>query len=160
MMFNNFGQEQYIRNLQNLKNETEQKLQQAMMMQQNPSVPPSINQTFQITPNNQNNINDFDGKLVKNSDDVKNTLALKQTLFINENRDTLWIKDVSGAIKTYSLQEIVELDEKDVEINNLKKELQELKEMMKNEQRNNKYVDDTATKQKSARFSNDKSNDV
>ena len=158
-MFNNFAQEQYIRNLQNIKNETEQKLQQALMMQQNSAVPPSINQTFQITPNNQNT-NDFDGKVAKSVDDVKNTLALKQTIFINDNRDTLWIKDTSGAIKTYSLQEVVELDAKDIEINNLKKEIEELKEAVKYEQRNIKNVDDTVTKQKSARFPTNQSNNV
>lgn len=157
MMFNNYGQEQYIRNLQSLKNETEQKLQQALMLQQNAGVSPSINQTFQITPN-QNNINDFDGKFVKNIDEVKNTLTLKQTLFLNDDKTMLWIKDTTGAVKTYNLQEVIELDEKDVEINNLKKEINELKEMMRSE-RNNKYVDDTIAKQKSTKFSGDKSND-
>ena len=44
-------------------------------------------------------------------DDVKNTLAIKNTIFVNNEMNTLWLKDVSGNIKTYTLTEVIELDE-------------------------------------------------
>ena len=79
-MYGNFNQEQYIRGLQNLKNEAEQRLAQAMQYQQNVQ-PPAINQTFQLAPT-QYNSSDYDGKKVKNIEEVRNTLALKDTIFI------------------------------------------------------------------------------
>ena len=129
-MYNNFSQEQYIRNLQNLKNETEQRLQQAMQYQQN-FQPPAINQTFQLSTTQYTN-NEYDGRKAKNIEEVKNTLALKDTIFINDERDTLWIKDTSGNVKTYNLQEVIELDEKDKKIYELQKQIEELKGAISN----------------------------
>ena len=117
-MYNNFSQEQYIRSLQNLKNETEQRLQQAMQYQ-----PAAINQTFQLAPSSQYTNNEYDGIKAKNIDEVRNTLALRDTLFINDEKDTLWLKDASGNIKTYNLQEVIELDEKDKKIYELQKRI-------------------------------------
>ena len=151
-MYNNgYGQEQYLRQLQNLKNEAEQRIQQVMSYQGMQQIP-SINQTFQLATNQSTN-NEFDGKTVRNIDDVKNTLAFKTTLFINENKNMLWIKDASGAIKTYSMQEVVELDEKDKIILELQKQLEELKGANNDAKNDNKYVIGQPAKQKSTNVS-------
>ena len=43
---------------------------------------------------------------------------------------TLWVKNISGDIKSYSLQEIIEVDPKDTEIANLKSELASMRAML------------------------------
>ena len=151
-MYNNFSQEQYIRSLQNLKNETEQRLQQAMQYQ-----PAAINQTFQLAPSSQYTNNEYDGIKAKNIDEVRNTLALRDTLFINDEKDTLWLKDASGNIKTYNLQEVIELDEKDKKIYELQKQIDELKGEISNGKSDNFNVNGAIENSKPSNVSTDKS---
>lgn len=139
-----------IEDLQNLKNQMQNPMQ--MMNTQTPA----INQTFQLS-NPQNNTTDFDGKYVSNIDEVKNTLTLKNTLFVNKEMNTLWLKDVSGNIKSYTLTEIIELDEKDKEIIELKKQIQEMKGMMLNAKSDTINANESITREKSTNVSNNKS---
>lgn len=139
-----------IEDLQNLKNQMQNPMQ--MMNTQTPA----INQTFQLS-NPQNNTTDFDGKYVSNIDEVKNTLTLKNTLFVNKEMNTLWLKDVSGNIKTYTLAEVIELDPKDKEILELKKEIENMKGMIANAKPDNVYVNESITREKSTNVSNNKS---
>lgn len=162
-----FNNNMYMQDLQNMRDRIDR--QMAQMQQPQNQQTPAINQTFQLS-NPQNNINDFDGKYANNIDDVKNTLAIKNTLFINKEMNSLWLKDATGKIKSYSLQEIIEKDEKDIEIDKLKtqneqnnqtilelqKEINDLKGVVLNAKSNNIDVDEPATKQKSTNVSNDK----
>ena len=125
----------YMQELQNMREVLDNKYRQAQQYQQSYSTgpqPTAINQTFQLS-NPQQNVNDFDGKYAQNIDEIKNTLTLKNTLFLNKEMSFLWLKDISGNIKTYSLTEVIELDEKDKEIEALKKELKNMKEMLLND---------------------------
>lgn len=117
-----------IEDLQNLKSQ----IQNPMQMPN--STTPAINQTFQLA--NTNNMNDFDGKYANNIDEVKNTLALKNMLFVNKEMNILWLKDVTGNIKSYTLTEIVELDEKDKKIMELEKQIESMKGMILNNSAN------------------------
>lgn len=119
------------------------------------STTPAINQTFQLA--NTNNMNDFDGKYANSIDEVKNTLALKNMLFVNKEMNTLWFKDISGNIKSYTLTEIVELDEKDKKIIELEKEIENMKGMILNAKSDSINVNESVTKPKSTDVSNDKS---
>lgn len=105
---------------------------------------PSINQTFQLA-NNSNGI-----KYANSVDEVKNELVFNDTLFINKDYSILWLKNASGAIKTYSLSEIVEMDEKDRKINELMSKIDILeKEIKKNESTNgNEFINDTVESKK------------
>lgn len=129
------------------------------MMQIQPQVQnqqtPAISQTFQLN-NPQNNLNDFDSKCVSSVDEVKNTLTIKNTLFVNKEMSTLWLKDATGKIKSYTLTEIVELDEKDKMILNLQKQIEELKGVVLNAKSIDVNADESATKQKTSDVSNDK----
>lgn len=138
-----------IEDLNNLKNQMQNPMQ--MMNTQTPA----INQTFQLA--NTNNANDFDGRYAKDIEEVKNTLALKNTFFINKDTDTLWLKDVSGKIRTFTLTEVVELDEKDKEILALKKEIENMKGMMLNAKSDNVNVNEPITRTKSSNVPDDKS---
>lgn len=129
------------------------------MMQMQPQAQnqqtPAISQTFQLS-NPQNNLNDFDSKYVSSVDEVKNTLTIKNTLFVNKEMSTLWLKDATGKIKSYTLTEIVELDEKDKMILNLQKQIEELKGVVLNAKSTDVNADESTTKQKSSDVSNDK----
>ena len=110
--------------------------------QQNQNMPqqqiPQINQNFQITPMQQQN--ELQAKYVNNIDDVKNTFVMREGLFINKDMNTLWIKNINGDIKSYSLTEIIEIDPKDTEIANLKNEIANMRTLL-NQQITQKKVD-------------------
>jgi multidrug resistance efflux pump len=117
-----YGNNQYyMQDLQNMRDRIDQQMrqiQQPMQMQQTPA----INQTFQLAPNQQSNANDIEGKIVKDIEEVKNTLVLKTGVFVNSDYSTLWIKDTGGNIRTFNTSEIVELSESEKEVIELKKQ--------------------------------------
>lgn len=116
----------YIQDLQGMKDRIENQIRQYQQQQQQPQ--PPIMQNFQITP--QTNTSEIEGKYATNIDEVRNTFVIKTGLFIDREFNTLWIKDVSGRIRTFTLQEVVELDEKDKEILELKKQIEEMRGKM------------------------------
>jgi predicted nucleic acid-binding Zn-ribbon protein len=109
----------YIQDLQGMKDRIENQIRQYQQQQQAP-----ITQNFQITPTNTSEI---EGKYATNIDEVRNTFVIKTGLFVDRDFNTLWVKDVSGRIRTFTLQEVVELDEKDKEILELKKQIEEMR---------------------------------
>lgn len=112
---------------------------------QQPMNTPAINQTFQLAQNN----NEYEGRGANSIEEVKSTLALRPTMFINNQRTQLWIKEVAGNIKTYELKEVIELDEKDKKILELEDEIKKIKGMINNEQ-SSTNVNANATSEKSA----------
>lgn len=147
-----------LNELQAMKNRIDQQIMQYQqpMQQQNPT---PITQNFQLAPNTNSTNNDFDGKFANDVEVVKNTLAIKDTLFINKDYSLLWIKDAIGNIRSYTLNEIIEKDEKDIEIDKLKDEIKELKEMIINGKSNASNDDANIANKKSTRVSTNKSND-
>jgi hypothetical protein len=99
--------------------------------------PPAINQTFQIAPNNQGVM-----RYANSIEDVKREMVIVDTPYFSKDLSILWIKNSKGEIKSYELNEIIEKDEKDLQIEFLQSQLDELKGMIKNEQ-SNTDVDDT-----------------
>lgn len=144
----------YLQDLQNMRDRIDRQMMQMQPQAQNQQTP-AISQTFQLS-NPQNNLNDFDSKYVSSVDEVKNTLTIKNTLFVNKEMSTLWLKDATGKIKSYTLTEIVELDEKDKMILNLQKQIEELKGVVLNAKSTDVNADESTTKQKSSDVSNDK----
>lgn len=125
----------YMQNMQDLQNMREkidnqmrqmQQLNQNQMQQQ-PQIP-QVNQTFQLAPNPTNN--ELESKYANNIDEVKGIFVMKTGVFLNKELNTLWIKNTNGDIRTFELNEVIETDPKDIEINNLKKELQRMREMI------------------------------
>lgn len=132
MAYPMYGNNQYyMQDLQSMRDRIDQQIRQMQQFQQ-PQMqqPTAINQTFQLAPNQ--NTNELDGKYANNIEEVKNTLALKNTLFIDKENKNLWIKNADGTIKTYTLTEVVELDEKDKQILTLQQQLEEMKGMILN----------------------------
>lgn len=146
----------YMQDLQNMRDRIDNQMRQLQQFQQPMQQPTAINQTFQLAPNQ--NINDLDGKYANNIDEVKNTLALKNTLFIDKDMKNLWFKNADGTVRTFTLQEVIELDEKDKQILDLQKQIQELKGAVLNARQsdNNNAVQPT-TDEKSSNVSTTKS---
>lgn len=123
---------QNMQDLQNMKEKIDRQMQQMQQlnqnqMQQQPQIP-QVNQTFQLAPNPTNN--ELESKYANNIDEVRNTFVMKTGVFVNKDFTSMWVKTTDGNIKTYELNEVIQQDPKDVEINNLKLELQKMKEMI------------------------------
>ena len=146
----------YMQNMQDLQNMKERIDKQMQQMQQfnqnqmqNQQPIPQINQSFQLAPNPSNN--ELESKYVNNIDEVKGIFVVKTGVFLNKELNTLWIKNTNGDIRTFELSEIIEQDPKDVEINNLKQELQRMKEMIANESNVNNTDYDESNESKNAK---------
>lgn len=123
---------QNMQDLQNMREKIDRQMQQMQQlnqnqMQQQPQIP-QVNQTFQLAPNPSSN--ELESKYVNNIDEVKGIFVMKTGVFLNKDLNTLWIKNTNGDIKTFELSEIIPQDPKDIEINNLKQELQRMREMI------------------------------
>lgn len=127
MYGNPYNNQMYMQDLQGLRDRIDRQMQMANQNQPQTQTP-QINQNFQITPTQNNN--EMQAKYVNDIDDVKNTFVMNIGLFINKQMSNLWIKDVRGDIKTFKLEEVIERDEKDIEIENLKQEIEKMKDMI------------------------------
>lgn len=129
----------YMNDLQQMRDRIDRQMQQMQQQNQYQMQPPApITQNFQLAPN-QNNVSELEGKYAENIEEVKNTLVLKNTLFVNKDMNILWFKNAGGDIKKYSLIEVVELDPKDKEIAELKQQVVVMQEIInKNNSNENK----------------------
>lgn len=89
---------------------------------------PAINQTFQIAPTNNHTM-----KYANTIDDVSKEIVYFDTPFFSKDMSVLWIKNAKGDIKTYEMNEIIPKDSKDIQIEYLQSQIEELKGMIKND---------------------------
>lgn len=106
-------------------NELEKMKQQ---MQQPVQAPTNLTQNFQIAPTNRDVI-----KYANSMDEVSRDIVMGDTPYFSKDMTVVWIKNTKGEIKTYELNEIIPKDEKDIKIELLLAEIQELKKEVKNE---------------------------
>lgn len=139
----------YLQDLQNMRDKIDNQMRQLNQNAMQPNNPPAINQTFQLAPNQTNQ--DLEAKYATNIDEVKNTLVMKTGIFTNKDFSTIWIKDITGNIRTFSTQEVIELDEKDKKILELEKQIENMKGMMLNAKSDNVDVNESTTSKKSAK---------
>ena len=92
---------------------------------------PAINQTFQLAPTNNHMM-----RYANTIDDVNKETVYFDTPFFSKDMSILWVKAVSGNIKTYELNEIIPKDEKDIKIEYLQAQIEELKKGIKNNESN------------------------
>ena len=125
------GNQFYMQDLQAMREKIDSQmrnLQQQNQIQQPMQQP--ITQNFQLAPNN--TLNELESRYANSIDEVRNILVIKTGLFINKDFSKLWVKDISGNIRTFNLEEEIELDEKDKEIQELKMQIEEMKGMILN----------------------------
>ncbi|MBR5227531.1 MAG: hypothetical protein IKV94_02730 [Clostridia bacterium] len=121
---NNYGQQSLNDRIDNQIAQLNQMKEQLKNNQQ-----PAINQTFQLAP-----LNNGQMKFVNTIEDVNKEIVYTDTPFFSKNMSVVWIKNSKGEIKTYELNEIVPRDEKDIKIEFLQAQIEELrKEMKRNE---------------------------
>ena len=94
---------------------------------QQPQQTPSINQTFQLAPNGNAM------KYVNTIDDVNKELVYSDTPFFSKDMTVMWVKNAKGDIKSYELKEIIPKDNKDLQIEYLQSQIEELKGRLDNE---------------------------
>lgn len=125
---------QNMQDLQNMRDKIDRQMQQMQQMNQNQmqqQQPVPITQNFQLAPNPSNN--ELESKYVNNIDEVKEIFVMKTGVFLDKELNTLWIKSTNGDIRTFELKEVIPQDPKDIEIAMLKKQIEEMKEMIVNE---------------------------
>lgn len=91
--------------------------------------PTNLTQNFQLAPTNREVI-----KYAGSIDEVQRDMVIGDTPYFSKDLSVVWIKSTNGNIKTYELTEIVPKDEKDLMIENLQMEIEELKGRINNEQ--------------------------
>lgn len=104
-----------------IDNEIERLKQMKTQVQQ----PTPITQNFQLAPTH-NGI-----KYANTIEDVKKEIVYFDTPYFSKDMSVLWVKNNKGDIKAYELTEIIEKDEKDIQIEYLKSQIEELKGMIK-----------------------------
>ena len=97
---------------------------------------PPITQNFQLAPNYE------PIKYANSMDDVAKASVVNDTPFFSKDMSVLWIKNANGDIKTYELCEIIPRDDKDLKIEMLQAQINEMKGMIENAKPVNEYVDD------------------
>lgn len=98
-----------IRELENMRNQVQQRQQ------------PAINQTFQLSPGTMGGIRFADSK-----EDVDKELVFSDSVFLNKDFTNMWIKNTKGEVKSYKMIEIVQKDEKDLIIDELRARIDKL----------------------------------
>jgi hypothetical protein len=126
-MYNNPYVNNY--NQQNINDRIDNQIAQLQQMkeQMKHNTQPAINQTFQLAPQQS-------GMRFANSlDDVNKEMVYVDTPFFSKDMSVLWLKNSKGDIKTYELNEIIPKDAKDMQIEYLQAQIEELKGMIKND---------------------------
>ena len=119
-------------------NELERMKQQ---LQQPPQQPTNLTQNFQIAPQNHDVI-----RYATSMEEVQRDMVIGDTPYFSKDMSVVWIKNTKGEIKTYELNEIVPKDEKDLKIEYLQAQIEELKKGMKKDESNTNTVEsDTDT---------------
>lgn len=91
--------------------------------------PTNLTQNFQIAPASHEVM-----KYANSMDEVTKFMVIGDTPFFSRDMSVVWIKNPKGEIKTYELNEIVAKDDKDIKIEFLITQIEELKKgIRKNE---------------------------
>lgn len=93
---------------------------------QKPIQPTNLTQNFQLAPTRENM------RYANSIDDVQKDVITGDTPYFSRDLSILWIKNTKGEIKTFELNEIVPRDEKDLQIELLQAQIDELKKGMVN----------------------------
>jgi hypothetical protein len=99
-------------------------------IQQSTPQPTNLTQNFQLAPTNRDVI-----RYANSIEEVQRDMVIGETPYFSKDMSVVWVKNTQNQIKTYELNEIVPKDSKDMQIEFLQSQIEELrKEMSKNEQ--------------------------
>lgn len=104
-------------------------------------VPTNLTQNFQIAPNSTTM------KYADSIEEVQKDIVVGDTPYFSKDMSVLWIKNTKGDVKSYELTEIVQKDEKDLQIEFLQAQIESMKkEMNKNESSSSDDAESTESK--------------
>ena len=106
-----------IKGLEKMREQMQQPIQQ----------PTNLTQNFQLAPTNRDVI-----KYANSIDEVQRDMVVGETPYFSKDMSIVWVKNTKGEIKTYELTEIIPKDEKDIQIEMLQAQIDELKKGMIN----------------------------
>ena len=130
-MYNNpymstYNQQASIDRINAQMNELEKIKQQ---IQQPIQQPTNLTQNFQLAPTNRDVI-----RYANSFEEVQRDMVIGDTPYFSKDMSVVWVKNTKGEIKTYELNEIIPKDDKDLQIEYLQSQIEELrKEMSKND---------------------------
>ena len=125
---NNYNPQPSIDRINSQMAELEKMKQQLQQPIQQPQMPTNLTQNFQISPQNRDVI-----RYATSIDEVNRDMVIGDTPYFSKDMSVVWIKNTKGDIKTYELKEIIPIDEKDMQIQYLQSQIEELKGMINNE---------------------------
>lgn len=108
-------------------------------MQQPQAQPTNLTQNFQLAPTSRDVI-----RYASSMEEVERDMVIGDTPYFSKDMTIVWVKNIKGEIKTYELNEIVPKDEKDLKIEFLMAQIEELKKGM-NKYESNGIVDEPIT---------------
>lgn len=111
-----------------------EKMKTQIPMQQ----PTNLTQNFQIAPTN-NVI-----KHAESMEEVQKNMVIGDTPFFSNDMSVVWIKSTNGEIKSYELKEIIQKDEKDIQIEYLQAQIEELKKEVNKDESNTNVNESTS----------------
>lgn len=127
-----------IARLQQMKEQIQKPVQQ----------PTNLTQNFQLAPTNSHTM-----RYANTIEDVSRENVYFDTPFFSKDMSVLWIKNAKGDIKTYELNEIVQKDEKDIQIEMLQAQINEMKGMIENARSNDEPTNEPVESKESTNVS-------
>lgn len=111
--------------------------------------PPSFTQNFQIAPNRESM------RYVNSIEEVQKDTFYGETPYFSKDMSVLWVKTAPNSIKAYELREIINKDEKDLKIEFLMAQIEDLKKgMVESAKSDNVNVDESVKNEESSNASN------
>lgn len=89
-----------------------------------PQQQPPITQNFQLSPTHTGL------RYVNSADDVRKDLVYFETPYFSRDMRFMWIKNVKGEVTPYEIKKIEYKDEKDLQMEQMQREIEELKERL------------------------------
>ena len=128
-MFNNPYNYNYQANLDRINNQIAELEKMKNQISSNPlPQPTNLTQNFQLAPTNNSSM-----RFANSIEDVKKEIVSVNTPFFSNDLSVVWVKNIKGDIKAYEMKEIVEKDEKDIKIDYLTAQVEELKRRLEDE---------------------------
>ena len=119
-------------NIDRINNQINELEKMRTQLQQPQPQPTNLTQNFQLAPTSRDVI-----RYASSIDEVQRDAVIGETPYFSKDMSVVWVKNTKGEIKTYELNEIIPKDEKDMQIEYLQSQIEELKKgMIRNEQLN------------------------
>ena len=118
------------------------KIDKQLQQMTQPKQQTPITQNFQLAPS----LNQSTMHYVDTIEDVNKEFVYGDTPFFSRDMSVLWVKNSKGIVKSYEITEIIEKDEKDIMIESLQTQINELQKGLINNAKSNNNVDDESVK--------------